>query len=226
MRFSTSELDLLSKLFLFRGVDRAELLRTLDEAEGYRRDYEKGQVVYHPHEYERSMGILLTGAVEVTKAGEPGHFMIVSVLTKGEAFGGAALFNEFEEYVTTLTAREDTRILFFPQKTVAEFLRSPRMAENYIRYLSGRIHFLSAKIDSLIAGTGERKVAQYLLSQMKGDENGQSVRLDCSLTDLADRLHMGRASLYRAFDHMEGEGILEKRGRVIRVLDRDRLLLV
>ncbi len=226
MRFPTSELDLLSKLFLFRGLSRAELQHVLDGAEGYRRDYAKGQIIYRPHEYERSMGILLAGSVEVTKAGEPGHPMIVSVLAKGEAFGGAALFNEFEEYTTTLTAREATQILFFPQETVAEFLRSPRMAENYIRYLSGRIHFLSAKIDSLIAGTGERKVAQYLLSQMEGDGSGQSVRLDCSLTDLADRLHMGRASLYRAFDHMGAEGILEKRGRTIRVLDRDKLSLV
>lgn len=224
MRFSTGELELLGKLFLFCGLSRIELQRVLDEAESYRREYQKGQVIYRPQEYERSMGILLSGSVEVTKAGEPP--MIVSVLTRGEAFGGAALFNEFEEYTTTLTARESAEILFFPQTTVAGFIREPRMAENYVRYLSGRIHFLSAKIDSLIAGTGERKVAQYLLSQMEGDEREHSVRLDCSLTDLADRLHMGRASLYRAFDSMKGDGILEKKGRLIRVLDRDKLTLV
>jgi CRP-like cAMP-binding protein len=224
MLFTSSELTLLSKLFLFRGMDREELQKTLENADCYRKEYAKKQIIYHPHEYERSMGVLLSGSVEVTKLGDPGHPMIVSVLTEGEAFGGAALFNEFEEYTTTITAREPTLILFFPQDTVAQFIQDPQLALNYISYLSGRIHFLSQKIDSLIAGTGERKVAQYLLAQMEG--NRQSVRLTCSLTDLADRLHIGRASLYRAFDHMEAQKILEKKGRTIQVLDRDKLSLV
>ena len=116
------------------------------------------------------------------------------------------------------------RILFFPQPSVSALIRDPRIAENYIRYLCGRIHFLSGKIDSLIAGTGERKVAQYLLSQLEG--GAEMLRLSCSLTDLAERLHMGRASLYRAFDHLSSEGILEKRGRTIQVLDLEKLQLV
>lgn len=222
MNWSTSELELLGKLFLFRGLSRAELLQALERIPCYQKIYAKGQAVYRPQEYERSMGILLSGAAEVTKENEPGNVMIVSVLSTGDAFGGAALFNECEDYVTTITARTEVRILFFPQAAVSLLIQDPRMAENYIRYLSGRIRFLSGKIDSLIAGSAERKVAQYLLSRLEGD----CVRLDCSLSGLADRLHIGRASLYRAFDSMTADGILTRSGRCIRVLDRDRLALV
>lgn len=224
MGWTPEELDVLEQLFLFRGLSREEMVRALEGADHYRRNYAKGQVIYRPRDYERSLGVLLSGTVEVTKEGDGGHAMIVSVLSRGEAFGGAALFNEREDYVTTLTAREAARILFFPQPSVSALIRDPRIAENYIRYLCGRIHFLSGKIDSLIAGTGERKVAQYLLSQLEG--GAEMLRLSCSLTDLAERLHMGRASLYRAFDHLSSEGILEKRGRTIQVLDLEKLQLV
>lgn len=222
MDWSASELELLGRLFLFRGLSRTELVHALEGVPHYQKDYAKGQAVYRPRAYERSMGVLLSGAVEVTKENEPGNVMIVSVLSAGDAFGGAALFNECEDYVTTITARTEVRILFLPQAAVSLLIQDPRIAENYIRYLSGRIRFLSGKIDSLIAGSAERKVAQYLLSRLEGE----CVRLDCSLSGLADRLHIGRASLYRSLDSMEDSGILTRSGRCIRVLDRNRLALV
>lgn len=47
--------------------------------------------------------------------------------------------------------------------------RFPEVGRNYVAYLSGRICFLSGKIDALTAGSAERKVAQYLLSRLEGD---------------------------------------------------------
>ena len=54
--------------------------------------------------------------------------------------------------------------------------RFPEVGRNYVAYLSGRICFLSGKIDALTAGSAERKVAQYLLSRLEGGW----VELDCS----------------------------------------------
>ena len=47
-------------------------------------------------------------------------------------------------------------------------VRFPEVGRNYVAYLSGRICFLSGKIDALTAGSAERKVAQYLLSRLEG----------------------------------------------------------
>lgn len=220
------EAALLRRLFLFQGLDPAELQAVLSRGDCYYGSYRRGQVIYSPTDFQRALGVLLEGAVTVTKEGEPGHPMIVSVLKRGEAFGAAALFHDGEDYVTTLTAREDCRILFFPQQTVALFLRNPRMAENYVRYLSGRIHFLNSKIDSLIAGTGQRKLAQYLLSALDPSGGQPRVELPCSLSGLADRLHIGRASLYRAFDQLQRDGIARRSGRTVLILDLERLQLV
>lgn len=93
----------------------------------------------------------------------------MSVLEPGDLFGAAALFNDRADYATTLTARAPCRVLLLPQALVEELMvRFPEVGRNYVAYLSGRICFLSGKIDALTAGSAERKVAQYLLSRLEG----------------------------------------------------------
>ena len=97
---------------------------------------------------------MLSGRVLVTKGGGD---LVVSLLEQADLFGAAALFNAEEEYVSTLTARSKSSILFLSQDSVRQLIDSqPLFRSNYIRYLSCRIRFLSDKIDSLIQGPGKR----------------------------------------------------------------------
>ena len=218
-----NELALLADTFLFRGMSQQAILELLTQTGACRRKVRKGEEIYTPTRYERSIGILLSGSVLVTKAGGDGPPLVVSMLGRGELLGAAALFNDEPEYATTLTARADCTLVMFTQEQVSALLKDyPLLAGNYIRYLSGRIRFLGNKIDSLIAGGGEQKLSQYLLTNM--DEAGR-VQLSCSLTELAERLHMGRASLYRAFDRLTREGMLLRKGRQITILRTEGLQL-
>ena len=97
--------------------------------------------------------------------------------------------------------------------------RWPQVGRNYVAYLSERIRFLSAKIDALTAGPALRKAAQYLLSR----QDGETAELDCSITDLACRLGVSRASLYRALDGLEAAGSIARKGRRVRILDQTAL---
>jgi CRP-like cAMP-binding protein len=139
--------------------------------------------------------------------------LAVALLERGDWFGAAALFNDRGEYPSTLTAICPCQVLYLPQETVEELLRRwPAAAENYIRYLSGRIGFLSDRLNSLSAGTAEEKVRQFLLLQ--ADETGA---VDASASDLARALGLGRASVYRAFDALEQEGVLSRQGKTIHI---------
>lgn len=201
------ERELLAGIFLLDGLEGAELDQILAHPQCTRAQAAKGEVIYSPHAFQRSLGVILSGSAQVTR-----DELIVSILEAGDLFGAAALFNQAPDYVTTLTARTDCTMLLLPQSLVSDLMaRSPRLTENYIRYLSGRIRFLSDKIQELIAGSAEEKLEQYLLSRAEGN----AVHLDCSLTGLAKRLNMSRASLYRAFDALEAGGALCRRGREI-----------
>lgn len=206
-----AERELAAESFLFRGIPPEELNRRLSDDRCVRAHISRGTVIYDPQAFRRCLGLLLSGQVMVSK-----RELIVSILGQGELFGAAALFNSRDDYVTTLTARSDCDILFFAQELIEEFLAGcPAAALNYIAYLSGRIRFLNGKIEGLIAGSAEQKLAQYLLG--KSEEN--RIDLPCPVSDLAKRLHISRASLYRAFDALEEAGAAVKRGRTIWIVN-------
>lgn len=174
----------------------------------------KGTTVYDRHRFRRCLGLVLEGRIEVRK-----DTLLVSTLSEGEIFGAAALFHQREDYPTTLTALTDCRLLLIPQEGVLRLLReSPEFAVDYVRYLSGRIQFLSARLDALSAGSAEGKLGHYLLSA--ADET-DTVTL--TATQLSARIGVGRASLYRAFESLERDGAIRREGKTIRILSRQRL---
>lgn len=215
---SQEELDILGGTFLFRGYSGEELASLFERLTFTCTDFPKGARLFSPESFRKELGVVLRGKIQVTK-GSGG--LVVSNLTAGDLFGAAALFNEEEVYVSTLIAKTPCRVLFLPQEEVQSLLDGENRARwNYIRYLSGRIRFLSDKVDSLIQSTGEKKLASYLLHQMG---EGGAVTLDCSMTELAARLKIGRASLYRELTKLEEEGILRREGKTITILNPGRL---
>ena len=173
-----------------------------------------GTVVYDPAHFQRCLGILLEGQLQVTKGD-----LSVSTLEPGDAFGAAALYSDRTEFATTITAKKDSRCLLLSQQMVDQLIaRDAGFRERYLRYLTGRIHFLSSRMDSLSQHGAESKLARYLLSNMGTDHT-----LTCSATDLARRLGLSRASLYRAFDALEDSKLIERRGKTISIPDPGRL---
>ena len=206
---------LLAETFLFRGAPGEAVALALADGRCLLRKFGRGDVVYEPSRFARSLGVVLSGEIQVSKGA-----LILSVLRRGELFGAAALFNDRPDYATTLTARTACAVRLLPQPVVEELMaRFPAVGRNYVAYLSERIRFLSAKIDALTAGSAERKLAQYLLE--RGAEG--RVELDCSATGLARRLDISRASLYRAFDALAVLGALRREGKAVILLDEDAL---
>ena len=171
------ELLLLGRCPFFRGADEALLRRVLALPGVTAEAFPAGGAGYPPHQFRRCLGFLLTGQVQVTNAA-----LSVSVLEAGELFGAAALYNDLPDYATTLTARSPCRILFLPQEDVDRLLgEESLLRRNYLRYLSGRIRFLSGRLGALAQTGAEGKLARYLLSSGEPSVHAPA-------TDLAKRL--------------------------------------
>lgn len=199
---------------LFTGMEEAEVLSALAADGIHRLRYRKGEIIYRPHEFSRKLGILLSGSIAVTKGEFP-----VSRLRPGDLFGAAALYNEEPDYVTTLNVLSDCAVVFMSQDWLENQMElRPALRRNYIRYLSGRIRFLSGKLEELTGPTAEAKLFHYLAQRARQG----AVELDCSMTELAKRLGMGRASLYRALDALEGEGTIKRTGRTVFLADPEK----
>ena len=199
---------------LFGRVDRALWDGTLAQSDLLTVD--KGAVVYGPKRFRRCLGVVLRGRVQVRR-----ESLLMATLSAGDVFGAAALFTGNGDYPTTLTALTPCEALLIPQEGVRRLLREcPPFAEDYAVYLSGRIQFLSQRLEAVSSPSAQGKLAQYLLAAA-----GETGAVTLSATQLGQRLGMGRATLYRAFDALEQTGAIAREGKTIQVLDRSKLHL-
>lgn len=207
MTLSQAELDLLTAGPLFHGVGGGPLRTLLSEEGSCRVQFDPG-VVYSPKHFRRSLAVVLSGRLQVTKGS-----LTVSLLGPGDLFGAAALYSDEPEFASTITAKGPSTCLMLDQALVDRLLaEQAQIRENYLRYLTGRIRFLSGRLQTLAQPGAEGKLARYLLA-------GGTGTVTCPATQLCQRLGMSRASLYRAFAALEKSGLIVRKGKTITIAD-------
>ena len=186
--------------------------------------YEAGEFLCTEERFARALAVIVAGECEVTKRTPSGRRMPISRLEPGMLYGAAALFTAPARYEVRLRALTPLWAVFFPEALLTDlFLAHGELALAYIRYLSGRIHFLQRRIDALAEGPAEEKLASFLLSAARPDGKNGWVFEAPSLTRLASSLSVGRATLYRALDAFEQSGVIQREGRLLRIPDITRL---
>lgn len=215
---------LLQKCFLGQGVE-TEALEALLKAPGVETvRYEKGEVIYDRTHTKRSLGLVLSGEVEVTKTQGQAGTVLMNVLGPGQCFGAASMFQEYGFYVTDIRARKRSSVLFLPQEALMQlFGQSRRAMANYLSFLTGRIFYLNRRIDAYTGGSAECRLAMYLLDNQQ-DGVPPKVTLPFGMNKLAELLGIGRASLYRAMETLEKKGIAAREGKCIAILKPNDLL--
>lgn len=211
-----SVLALLSQCPIFKNMSEDDLCK-ITENFATLSVCEKHDVIFSENNYTRSLVILIRGSASVTK--QSGNSKILmNILKKGDIFGMATLFYEEENYLTQITALEKVTMVVFPKENVQKiFSLYPAVSENYITILSEKIHFLNKKISTYTKSETIQKVASFILQYADSDKT-QAV-LPYSITNIADALNVGRASVYRAFDTLENDSVIKREGKKIKILD-------
>lgn len=206
---------------LFEGCD-ADLIENTVICDGALMSFKSGEEMIPAH--SPAVGILLSGRGVIYSADKERQ-TILRFISPGNAVGVASLFAA-EPPATRICACGDGKSeMFFIGRDAFERLLSAetdgRFRTNLICFLADRVSFLNSRIDTVTAGSAERKLALFIKnSPIDGDG---TIRLGMSMTALAHALDIGRASLYRAFDSLESSGIITRSGNVISLLSREKL---
>ncbi|MEL7610095.1 MAG: Crp/Fnr family transcriptional regulator [Bacillota bacterium] len=165
------------------------------------------------------LGILLSGRARVVKSAG-GADVVMSTLQPVQIAGAAGLFAGRADLPTTITALTRCRMLVFPQLALYEMMQErPELSQNYIRYLTERILFLNARIESFIAPSAKEK----LLGYFRKHSIDSRVLLPGNRSVFAKSLGISRASLYRTLSELEQTGSIIRQGDKITIPSQDRL---
>lgn len=198
-------MDALNKSFLFCNIseDKAEeLLR-----ESCRRSFSAGEVL----DSNKSICLIVAGKAAVFKGKS-----FLRYLEKGDLFGVATLFSE-ESDISRVVAKTKTEAVFISEVQIAKLIKASNdFSMKYIAFLSDRIRYLNKKIDYYVSSDTASTLLKFI-NDLPDGKDGVKV-IDMNMQSLARSLNIGRASLYRAFDKLEAEGIIKKEKNKIKII--------
>lgn len=191
--------------------------------------YKKGQALFH--EGTRPMGVFCvnSGHIKVYRLGIDGKEQIIKVSSAGDLLGYKALISE-QLYGLTAEALEDCILCFVPKE---DFLSLLKPGSQFYMELLREVCSESSELTGRMTEMAQRSVRQRLalsllmLKDTYGMEQEVEGEVEINLTreDLANIVGTATESLIRLLNEFKKEGLIETKGRKIKVLDTKALLL-
>lgn len=205
-------MDILSTCPLFNGMSPMEIGHLLSQ-EGCRLvHYPAGSTIPS----ERGMMMLLTGSVLIEKQSADGRYLRMREVWPPQAINVSALLAQPPREVSRLSTPDGCRAVELSRALVTQALmEGGTFSINLVEFLLGRVVFLNKKITALSGHTAASRLELYLAENAVQKDGVSQVQLPFSLSEFAEHLCVGRASLYRTLDAMEQQGRIRRKGRTI-----------
>jgi len=214
---------LLAGLAMFAGMESAEVRRWASLATEFR--VPRGAVVYRQGEPCTGLHIVVEGQIKLALQNARGDEKVVDLVGPGSSFGETALFLG-EPHDMLAEAISDSVLIQFAREAVLEEIQrnagfSGRMLQAVCRSLAQR----TQDLESVTLHSGAQRVTAYLLSHVPGGVNGApvAIRLPAKKSIIASRLNLTQEHFSRIIHEIQAVGLVEIRGREIRLLDVGRL---
>lgn len=213
--FYSKSLDDLGHL-IARNNGLAELKKVVEERKS--RNFKKNQVIYYEGDKGNGLYIVLNGNVKTSKLAEDGRELITGLHTADRYLGIQAMLAD-EPYNDTATALEDSQLCLVPKDQLEELLTVyPDVARQFIKLLAGQIRENEEQLLQLAYSSVRKKLAEALMRLCR-----QGTQIKISREDLAALAGMATETVSRTLSDFKSEGLIDKTGSIISVLDAKRL---
>jgi CRP-like cAMP-binding protein len=217
--------SLLSSAPLFKGLTPPEVVSILSGIHHRIRKFETGTVLFQSGETVNSLIVVIKGTLKGEMVDYTGKVIKIEDITAPRAIAPAFIFGKQNRFPVNVIAGSDGELLLIEKPDLLKLLMGNNIIlVNFLDIISNRSQFLSEKIKFLNFKTIKGKLAHYIL--LRADNEKTLVRMDRTQNDLADYFGVARASVARSIGEMEQAGLIEAKGKNIRIIDRKGLAIL
>lgn len=211
---------------IFKDLDT----KTLDQVDKFKvmNHYKKGQTLFSEGASNFGLYCINSGKIKVTKAASEGRETILRILGPGDVIGHQNILTN-DKNQNTATMIEDGSICFLDRKFMTELIqKESSVAMNLIKKLSAEVTAAENRNAAMSNKNVRERLADLLLSLKSnyGIREAHRVRLNIKLTreEMASIVGTANETIIRFISEFKEEGILEQEGKVIFLLDENKLL--
>ncbi len=201
---------------LFEGLSSEEVLKLLSCFGVRERRYARGETVIARGDRVDSLGIVLSGTLQIHRDAEDGSRAIIASIERSSVFAEAFACAGVERCPVSVLAVEESSVLFLPFQKLVQTCSTAcsfhsRVIMNLFRLFARKNLTLSSKLDVLSQRTIRGKVRAYLTS-VSGGARDVPFSIPFLRHELSDYLCVDRSALSRELGKMRDEGLLSLDG--------------
>jgi CRP-like cAMP-binding protein len=150
---------------------------------------------------------------------EDGRELMTGMYSADDYLGINAMLSN-EEYADTATALEDSQLCLIPKEQLEHLLNLyPEVAREFIKLLANDVREKEDQLLQMAYHSVRKKMAEALLRLHKSD--GKEFKI--SREDLAALAGMATETVSRTLSDFKDEGLIDKKGSTITILDLGKL---
>ena len=216
----TEDYPILKSCIILKESDDKNICKYLSEKDICEQSFGAGEEILSRDSRDVPVTFLLEGIAQIYSADASRH-VLLRTAGAGAVFGVATLYSLDAPFPTKIRAKNNCKVLFVSPEAMRSLIENDFAANKaFLTFLCNRIVYLNKKINAFTAGSAERKLTLFLAD----NETDGVYHSDMSLSALAEMLDIGRASLYRAFDALIADGLIEKHEKRIIIKDKNAML--
>ncbi|MDF2432224.1 MAG: hypothetical protein JWP44_1855 [Mucilaginibacter sp.] len=219
LNFYSKSLGQLSALVSKSG-GLAELQKIVHERKN--RQFKKDQVIYYEGDKGSGIYLLISGKVKSIKLAEDGRELMTGIYATDDYLGVQAMLSG-EAYSDTATALEDSALCLIPKDQLEQLLNLyPEVGREFIKLLANDIREKEEQLLQLAYHSVRKKMAEAIL-RLYRKQSSMDESFKVSREDLAAMAGMATETVSRTLSDFKDEGLIEKKGSTITILDLPRI---
>lgn len=196
---------------LFAGISSADLAAVIGCIGGFEREYDKHAHVMREGDAMQWVGMVLDGAVKISKTDYHGNEMLIAEVGAGDLFAEVFACAGILRSPVSIVAQTKSRVLFFDYRNMIATCQNScafhqTLIANMLGIVARKTLYLNRRIDVIAKRTLREKILTYFYYESGGADQ---FSVSMNREEMANFLCADRSALSNELSKMRKEGLIE-----------------